>query len=460
MVAVVQLSREAQDEHNRPALSIRGIANSTRLTGMKQVIGLIRLTLILRVATSIVGAIVALSFLPSSAPVFVELAAVVPSLVLLSVVFIAPLRGWDSARFVKGLLVAAIVAEALEAIVSRLGLQLVAAATGVEVGEYFRRNPGFPAEWALMRLPLNGPLLFITIPAVLGAWIDGRRGAPRWAIFTVLMTLLTTISTTSPEFMQWRLNVGVFGAQAMVVFITTYFVGTLADQQRAEQAELETANRKLAEQSLVREQLAASRERIRLARDLHDTLAHTLAGLVVQANVVNTLLDKDPVAARRELGRVQNVARQGLVDARAAISDLRANIVEDLGLGSALQRLAETLGQRTGMQVDFERRGEEPQLDKLHAEALFRIVQEALTNVERHANAAQVSVSMEQTPPPDLLLTLRVKDNGIGFDVNSLEDDRFGLRGMRERAELVGAHLRIDSIVGAGTTVSITYRQE
>ncbi|HEY3290329.1 MAG TPA: sensor histidine kinase, partial [Anaerolineae bacterium] len=437
-----------------------GIINSTRLTGMKQVISLVRLTLILRVATSIVGAVVALSFLPTLAPALVETVAVVPSFILLIVVFIALFRGWNSVRFVKALLVAVIVTEALEAVFSRLGLQLVAAASGTDIGEYFRHTPGFPAEWAVMRLPLNGPLLFITIPAVLGGWIDGRRGAPRWAIFTVLMTLLSTISTNLPEFTEWRLNVGVFGAQVMVVIITTFFVGTLADQQRAEQAELETANRKLAEQSLVREQLAASRERIRLARDLHDTLAHTLAGLVVQTNVVDTLLDKDPVAARRELGRVQNVARQGLVDARAAISDLRANIVEDLGLGSALQRLAETMGQRTGMQVKFERSGEEPQLDKLHAESLLRIVQEALTNVERHANATQVVVSMEQTAPPDSLLTLRVKDNGVGFDVNSLEDDRFGLRGMRERSELVGAHLRIDSVVGAGTTVSITYRQE
>ncbi|MCL4506877.1 MAG: sensor histidine kinase [Chloroflexi bacterium] len=426
---------------------------------MKQVIGLVRLTLLLRVATSIIGAIVALTFLPLATPVLVDLVAVVPSLILLLVVFIASLRGWGSPHFVKSLLVAVIIVEAMEAILSRVGFQLASTALGINEGAFFRRIPGGLSEWTLMRLPLNVPLLFITIPALLGAWIDGRRRAVRWAIFTAIMIMLSTISTDAPEFTQWRLNVGVFGAQAIVVLITTFFVATLADQQRAEQVELETANRKLAEQALVREQLATTRERVRLSRDLHDTLAHTLAGLVVQAKVVDTLLDKDPAAARRELARVQAVAKQGLEDARAAISDLRANMVEDMGLGNALQRQAELLGQRSGLQVSYEHSGDDPQLDNAHAETLLRIVQEALHNIERHANASHVSVCLEQTPLPDRMLTIRVKDDGIGFDVSSLDDERFGLRGMRERAELIGAHLRIDSIVGAGTMVSVTIRQ-
>ncbi len=426
---------------------------------MKQVIALVRLTLLLRVATSIIGAMVALTFLPLATPVLVDLVAVIPSLILLLIVFTAPLRGWNSSRFVRSLLVAAIAVEALEALISRLGFQMVGPRLGIGEGAFFRHIPGGLPEWMLMRLPLSVPLLFISIPALLGAWIDGRRRAWRWAVFTMAMIMLSTISTGAPEFTQWRLNVGVFGAQALVVLITTYFVATLADQQRAEQTELEAANRKLAEQSLVREQLAATRERVRLSRDLHDTLAHTLAGLVVQAKVVDTLLDKDPAAARRELARVQAVARQGLEDARAAISDLRANMVEEMGLSSALQRQVELLGQRSGLPVSYERSGDDPQLDNTRAETLLRIVQEALNNIERHANATHISVYMEQTPLPDRMLTIRVQDDGVGFDVSSLDDERFGLRGMRERAELIDAHLRIDSVVGSGTTVSVTIRQ-
>jgi signal transduction histidine kinase len=310
-----------------------------------------------------------------------------------------------------------------------------------------------------MRLPLTVPLLFITIPALLGAWINGKREAFRWAAFAVLMSLLSSISTSPPEFMQLRLNAGLFGAQGIVLFVTCYFVGTLADQQRREQAELEKANRQLAEQALVREQLATARERVRLARDLHDTLAHTLAGLVVQSKVVDTLLEKDPVAARRELVRVQAVAKEGLEEARAAIGDLRANVVEDLGLNGAIRRMTETTGQRTGMQVSVQETGDEVHLDKQCAEILFRIVQEALNNVERHARAQHINVSITQTLPPDRTLTIGVKDDGVGFNVAALDDERFGLRGMRERAELIGAHLRLDSMLGAGTTVTVTLKQ-
>lgn len=425
---------------------------------MSEVIRLVRITLLLRVAVAIIGAAVVITLFPSATPLLIDLAVIVPSVVLLGVTLVAPLRGWHSERFVKGLLAAVIAAETLEAVLSRLGYQWFESATGLDVSGFFPRSAGGPPQQLLMRLPLNVPLLFITIPALLGAWVTGKHGAIRWAGFAVLMSLLSTATFTPPEFTQLRLSAGVFGAQGIVVFITCYFVGSLADQQRAEQAQLEAANRKLAEQALVREQLAASRERVRLARDLHDTLAHTLAGLVIQLNVVDTLFGKDPAAARRELARAQTVARHGLDEMRGAISDLRANMIEDLGLSGALQRLVEVMGQRAGLQAGFERTGEEPQLDRPCAETLFRIIQEALNNVERHARATRVGVTMHQSSTPAPVLSISVKDDGVGFDMSALDDERFGLRGMRERAELIGAHLRVDSAAGAGTTVTVTLK--
>jgi signal transduction histidine kinase len=408
---------------------------------------------------AIAGAVGELTLLGNSTPILIDLMVMLPSVLILAVATAGPMRGWTSVRFVKGLLVAIIVAQALEAIASRIWIQLFITNSGVDVSELLRQSQSGVPEWVLRRLPLNVPILFITIPALLGAWISGRRGAVRWAAFTVLMSLLSVVIITPPEFTQWRLSIGVLGAQGIVVFITCYFVGSLADQQRAEQAELEAANRRLAEQAHVREQLAASRERVRLARDLHDTLAHTLAGLVVQANVVETLLDDDPAAVRRELARVRQVAKQGLDETRAAIQDLRANMVEELGMGGAVQRQVELVAQRAGLQACFERSGEEPQLDKTCAETMFRIVQEALNNVERHARATHLNVTMQQESQPDPALTIAVRDDGVGFDVSALDDERFGLRGMRERAELIGAYLRVDSTVGAGTQVTITLKQ-
>ena len=426
---------------------------------MKEVIRLIRFTLLLRILIAVVSALVTATLLPGTLTELLDLAVALPSCAVLAFTLLAAYKHWESERFVKALLATVIVAAAVEAVISRVGFQWLTAMMGLDPGDFFRFSPGALPEAAIMRLPLNVPLLFITIPALLGAWISGKREAFRWAAFAVLMSLLSNVASTPPEFTQWRLSAGLFGAQGIVVFITCYFVGTLADQQRLEQSELEKANRKLAEQALVREQLAASRERVRLARDLHDTLAHTLAGLVVQAKGVDTLMDKDPAAARRELARVQAVAKEGLEEARDAISDLRANVIEDLGLSGALHRLTETTGQRAGLEVAFQEKGEEVQLAEQCAETLFRIVQEALNNVERHAHARHVNVSIALPQPPDSVLTIRVQDDGVGFNVAALDDERFGLRGMRERAELIGAHLRLDSSLGVGTSVTVTLRK-
>jgi signal transduction histidine kinase len=419
---------------------------------MSEVLRLIRLTLILRIAVGLLVAGVVTTLLPAPNAFLLQIAAIVPSFLLLGAAVLAPLRGWDSKRFVNCLLVAMIVAQAVESLASRWAFRLMIESAPASSGE-LAIEAG--TDFRTLRLPLSASLLFVTIPAILGAWINGKHDALRWAAFTVLLTLLGELLIFPPEFNQFRLSVGLLGSQGIIVFIICYFVGSLADQQRAEQAQLEAANRQLAEQAPVREQLAASRERVRLSRDLHDTLAHTLAGLVVQMKAIDAVLDADPAAARRELARAGAVAKQGLDDTRAAISDLRTNAVEALGLGGALQRLVDVIGQRSGMQASFECIGPEPSLEQHTAESLFRITQEALNNVERHARAARVSVCLCNQ---DGTLTIQVKDDGVGFDIAALDDERFGLRGMRERAELIGAHMRVESAAGAGTQVTVTLR--
>jgi signal transduction histidine kinase len=169
-------------------------------------------------------------------------------------------------------------------------------------------------------------------------------------------------------------------------------------------------------------------------------------------NAIDTLMEVDPPAARAELNKAQVTAKRGLEETRAAISDLRANIVEELGLSGALQRQSDVLQQRTSATVIFESCGKEPQLSKEQAETLFRIAQEAMNNIERHAQAKQVHVKLDTCEG----MAVSIKDDGIGFDADAMEDDRFGLRGMRERAELIGAHLRVDSTAGHGTSVTVS----
>jgi signal transduction histidine kinase len=301
-----------------------------------------------------------------------------------------------------------------------------------------------------------GSALFAAIPAMLGSWVGGRRSVPAWTAFTVFANFLSDALMLAPNWSGLRFIVGPTLSLAVVVGILSYFVGSLADKMREEQDQLARANRQLQEQGHVREQLAGSRERVRLSRELHDTLAHTLAGLIVQLKAIGTLMDRQPEAAKRELRKAEDAAKTGLDETRAAISDLRANMVRDLGLNGALQRQVELVNERGVTRASYERVGEEPTLNDEEAEGLFRIAQEALYNVERHANATTVRVTLDAAANEPRLVSLSIADDGAGFDTSTLDDGRFGLRGMRERAELIGAHLRVDSAPGRGTRVSVT----
>jgi signal transduction histidine kinase len=251
-------------------------------------------------------------------------------------------------------------------------------------------------------------------------------------------------------------------AEDIALVLLTLFVGSLADLERAEQARLQQALLLLAEQAQMREQLAASRERLRMARELHDTVAHSLAGLVFQLDALGTLIEDAPESALQTLGRAREAARQGLKDARMAVTNLRTDGVEDLGLVSALQQHVETISAQSGVPITFEqincRESGMGTLNKVSSEALLRIAQEAIYNASRHAHARQIRVKLAKEYVLALAqtnLTLSVEDDGIGFNVSAMQADHYGLRGMRERAALVGAHLQMISSAGKGTLISV-----
>jgi signal transduction histidine kinase len=413
---------------------------------MDGVLRLLRLSLILRFGVSVVGifatATVANNTLPAT------LLPAVLTLALVAVTTYALARNRTDAKTVNRLLAAAILLQAIET-------AIVGIAIGGRGPREFEPRPPQPEFRWVNTLLLRGAFasaVFYAIPTLLGAWMGGRRSVLRWTIFAVACSFVADLIAIAPNWNALPFILGSALSQAIVVAILAFFVASLADQLRSEQEQLRIANAQLAEQARVREQLATTRERVRLSRDLHDTLAHTLAGLIVQMNAIDTLMEVDAPAAKNELSKAQFTAKRGLEETRAAISDLRANIVEELGLLGALQRQSDVLQQRTGAQVRFETCGKEPQLNKEQAETLFRIAQEAMNNIERHAQAKQVWVKLDAGNGTVIL----IKDDGIGFDATAMDDDRFGLRGMRERAELIGAHLRVDSATGNGTTVTVT----
>jgi signal transduction histidine kinase len=207
---------------------------------------------------------------------------------------------------------------------------------------------------------------------------------------------------------------------------------------------------------------AVTRERLRLARDLHDTLAHSLMALLTQLRLVRKLKDKmseDEFGA--ELARAEEVAATGLAEARAAITQIRHGTVRENGLAAALRDLLARFGERTGAEATLRAQGWAADLADERAETLYRIVEEALRNVERHAQARSVNVEIEDAParsddPDEVAVpraTLSVRDDGVGFDAAVPSPGHYGMLGMREQADLIGAELTVRSAPGQGTEV-------
>ena len=205
---------------------------------------------------------------------------------------------------------------------------------------------------------------------------------------------------------------------------------------------------------------AVVRERLRLSRDLHDTLAHTLMALLTEIRLMRRMVDIDTSALRLELAHAESVAHEGLREARAAIGQLRRNAVRDLGLGAALRELSARVAARTGAQVDVDDAGSAAAMADSRAELLYRIAEEALRNIERHAGASRVRVALGDVRADGIAAdrspVMTIEDDGVGFDASRAPPEgHWGLRGMAEQAELVGGRLAVDSRPGGGTRLSV-----
>lgn len=247
--------------------------------------------------------------------------------------------------------------------------------------------------------------------------------------------------------------------QAIARFVIFSVVGvvivSLSKAQRRQRAEQERKTAELARYAMTLEQLAVSRERNRIARDLHDTLAHTLSALSVQLGALGVLWETDPAAARTVLRQLHDMTRAGLDESRRALHELRAGPIEELGLALALRRLAEQAADRAGFQLTYVAppyvTGAQPEVEQ----QIYRIAEEALNNVVRHASARTVGVTLVQCGEA---LRLTIADDGTGFapPVGSQHPaGHYGLAGMRERADLIGAALETRSQPRAGTVVQL-----
>ena len=194
-------------------------------------------------------------------------------------------------------------------------------------------------------------------------------------------------------------------------------------------------------------------ERQRIARELHDTLEQGLAGMALQLQSCTKQIDANLERGKEALKLAQGMLRHCRDESRNSILDLRGGLLEKMDLPSAIGKSIQPLADECGAALEVDVKGEQRRLKQFAERHLMRMAKEAATNAARHASPKRIRVELEYRPDA---LALRVVDDGAGFSVDQLpKSERFGLQGMRERANRIGATIEIGSDVGQGTTMRV-----
>jgi two-component system sensor histidine kinase UhpB len=202
---------------------------------------------------------------------------------------------------------------------------------------------------------------------------------------------------------------------------------------------------------------AQEEERVRIARSLHDDTAQSISMLIIHLERLNSLIPAERTDIARYISDAQNVATRLLENLRKIIWDLRPSILDDLGLVSAIRWFARTNLEKASVKLDFWVGNEVVRLPSHLETMLFRITQEAISNILRHANASKVSIRLWKA---DEQIWLEIKDDGRGFDIQktvgeAIDRKQLGLLGIQERATLVHGGVKIESSKESGTCLQV-----
>lgn len=295
--------------------------------------------------------------------------------------------------------------------------------------------------------------LVLLIPLILVGWQYNFRAVLVYCVLTAALDVGLTVLSIGQGNPYARSLFNVIQIRTVFYLLIGYIIVRLVTAQRQQRQALIQANAQLAQYASTLEQLAVSRERNRLAGELHDTLAHTLSGTAVQLEAVKTVWEADPAQARKLLDQSSQAIRTGLTETRRALRALRASPLEELGLALAVRGLAESVAEQTGASLDWQGPEQVDHLTPAVEQGIYRVAQEALANIARHALAQHLAVQLAQS---NGRLSLQISDDGCGFELDRVEaEHHFGLKGMQERAEMMGAVLTVDSEPGRGTVIHL-----
>ncbi len=197
---------------------------------------------------------------------------------------------------------------------------------------------------------------------------------------------------------------------------------------------------------------AQEKERRRVAREVHDGPAQSLANLVLRVEIARKMIDKNKDKASRELEELKNTVENSVTDVRKIIYDLRPMSLEERGLVPALRKYIDRFVEETGISLDFKRLGEAEKLPSSYEVTIFRLIQEGLNNINKHAQASSGKVVLEFDSQN---IRIIIADDGQGFDSDKKQENSYGLASMKERCSLLQGDFQMKSNPGQGTRIDI-----
>ncbi len=281
-------------------------------------------------------------------------------------------------------------------------------------------------------------------------------GLPRWGTFLVPTLLIGGFVFAWSRYIPIADVYEAIASISVGILFTMIFTYVAVREEEARRdverlaSQLQAANQQLREYAVQAEELATTKERNRLAREIHDSLGHFLTVINVQLEAAKVMIDSDAERARDALDKSQKLAQEGLQEVRRSVAALRESPIDRQPLPEAVDELLRE-NRAAGMVVDMQVLGEPRPLDSRVRLTIYRVAQEGLTNSRKHARASRVDVTLDYRQ--DSAVSLTISDNGIGAEKI---DGGFGLLGLHERVELLNGNMVVKTSKRSGFSLQVT----
>jgi len=277
-----------------------------------------------------------------------------------------------------------------------------------------------------------------------------------WMYVSALLSAVVYVVAIQGYAQNWDEALSNLPLYAAGVFFIMIFTQVAVGEEQARHevnrliGDLEAANARLREFATQVEDLTITKERNRMAREIHDGLGHYLTTINMQIQAASAVMEQDPSTARSMLEKAQNLSQEALQEVRRSVNTLRSSVEESLPLKNRIDRLLQD-GSDPGLKATFTIAGSYRELDSQKSVTLFRAAQEAFSNTRKHASATYFSIHIDYTDPQ--VVNMTIQDDGRGTE--KIEGG-FGLIGLRERLNLVNGNCEIFTSKGEGFTLQIS----